>query len=262
LADTLEILKSRKAANLATIQEHRDKIDILISENKKLTQLIEDIEEFIPPESLGTTSETNTSVDGEIDIAPSTTQDGILLEASQPIPKDDLASCSAYDAAQRILEECPGEYLNYTEIAERAVARGYKSQQAAEDIDSVADYLLDVMRRLPHKFVRHDRWYFRLANEADYKVGETTVSRYRHRDGHETRAAIAERMMRELNRPLSTAEIADEVAKGEGKGAINRKLLFNSIYNAMVRSPLFVRVGRGWWGLAGKSYPEQLELLQ
>jgi hypothetical protein len=74
---------------------------------------------------------------------------------------DDLAGSNIKDAAIKILSETNGEWLEYGEVAVRAIHRGYQSTKTGSTPESVTRSFLDIMRKMTE--LERDRTRFRLA---------------------------------------------------------------------------------------------------
>src|SRR4051794_9598490 len=126
--DVRGMLKSKRAQLLLQIEE----IDALL---RGLSRFLPD--EMAPVTAGVEPSPPKPALEAE---QPKTTPTDVKPQEGPPKPGGDLADVSAQIAAHRILEDAPKEFLHYTEIAERAINRGYKSNRAGEDIEAIGDY--------------------------------------------------------------------------------------------------------------------------
>lgn len=227
--DEIQQLRAKRDAN-------RTEIERLLDENRDIERRVEAIGRHSPSPGMPAVRQTHR-------VHPS------------PSPTGDFASLTAIDAARVILAEfaaeSPGKHLHYLEITARAIDRGYKNKNAGDGKDAIARHFHKMMRRAPHLFARDGRWHFRLAREDEYIIGESSPVGWGRRL---TRAEVAESMLLELGRPVTTIEIADRIETMGIAKTPNRKLLINTIYVAMTRSPRIARISPGLWGLAGVDY--------
>jgi hypothetical protein len=162
--------------------------------------------------------------------------------------RNDLEGSTVDEAAERVLAESGEEWLYFTEVARRAIQRGYRGRVAGDDVEQNAKAFLDYMRRHPEKFARREIRNFR---PAEYGGGEPPRRHgvFGPSDGL-TREKLCVEVLRDADRPMSPKEIAEVLIERKQVQPTSLKSLRGSIINAMSRSEKFVRKDRGEWGLA------------
>jgi hypothetical protein len=159
-----------------------------------------------------------------------------------------LTGASIRSAAGHVLSLLGNAWTESEQIAQKAVALGYRSKKYGDNVADISYYFLDTMRRESETFERNGR-SFRL------RAGAVLAPVQPNKSDSKTLADYAEMVFQKKNvKAMRMSEIMEgikQVGYGEPR---NPKTYYNAVYSALERSPRFEKGPEaGTWELVRAS---------
>jgi hypothetical protein len=163
---------------------------------------------------------------------------------------NDLAGATIRDAAIKVLSAEGGAHIDYREVAQKAVALGYRSRTAGSDIKTISKSFLDTMRR--DGMFRKRGSAFRLAASAMMKAEQgETIANGRAPSNAEVRANAIASIIKDLKHPATIPELIAILREKNVSLPDEVRNSYNIVYSTLNNKPhMFKAVKTGVWDLA------------